>query len=168
MTCMRYIIMVLLMSISCISNAQPSNYYIDIQTAVITISQYNKSLDGVDAYYILDLIKENALRTGTNPNTIFGIIINESSFNSKAIGPGKYSQGIMQVNTRYHKSKFKYSPLDLEDNIRVGTDILRDCQIKAHNNLERTIYCYRGIRDIPYLARIKKFKQLSIFNPTKD
>ncbi len=115
------------------------------------------------ALEIVHTIKRYALEIGVNPTTMLAIAINESGLNYKAIGPGKYSQGLMQVNTRYHLKRFNKSPLDLDDNIRVGALVLKDCQNRFKGNLEKTIYCYRGLKDKPYLDKIVKNKQLGIF-----
>lgn len=136
---------------------------IDYTKAINTCNKLCKAKNS-DIIQITEVILKHANRVRLNPNLLFAIAISESNLNPKAIGPGKYSKGIMQVNTRYHLSKFKKSALDLEDNIRVGTDILNACSIKAKGNFSKTIYCYRGKKDKQYLSKIQKYMSINVFS----
>lgn len=114
--------------------------------------------------HVVEVIHREAERTNLNPNLLLAIAISESNLNPKAVGPGKYSKGIMQVNTRYHMSKFVKHPLDLEDNVRVGADILKTCKVKHKGNFNKTIFCYRGLKDTKYLAKINRYMQYNVFH----
>ncbi len=135
---------------------------IDYSKAIDTCNKLCK-VKSSDIIHTAEVILKHANRVQMNPNVLFAIAISESNLNPKAVGPGKYSKGIMQVNTRYHLSKFKKSALDLEDNIRVGTDILKTCSIKAKGNFSKTIYCYRGKKDKLYLTKIQKYMSMNVF-----
>ena len=116
-----------------------------------------------DIIQVVEVIHREAQRTNLNPNLLLAIAISESNLNPKAVGPGKYSKGIMQVNTRYHMSKFVKHPLDLEDNVRVGADILKTCKVKHKGNFNKTIFCYRGLKDTKYLAKINRYMSYNVF-----
>ena len=116
-----------------------------------------------DIIQVVEVIHREAQRTKLNPNLLLAIAISESNLNPKAVGPGKYSKGIMQVNTRYHMSKFVKHPLDLEDNVRVGADILKTCKVKHKGNFNKTIFCYRVLKDTKYLAKITRYMQYNVF-----
>lgn len=112
---------------------------------------------------ILTSILNHSVARDINPNTALAIAIAESSLNPKAVGKGKYSQGLMQVNIRFHKEKFKRSPFNMNENVRVGVDILKTCQKRAKGNLERTVYCYRGLKSKSYYNEVVKHKQYGVF-----
>lgn len=135
---------------------------IDLSRAIDVCNKLCK-VKTTDIIHVVEVIHKEAERTNLNPNLLLAIAISESNLNPKAIGPGKYSKGIMQVNTRYHMPKFVKHPLDLEDNVRVGADILRDCKMKHKSNFNKTIFCYRGVKDTKYLAKITKYMQNNVF-----
>ena len=145
--------------------AFPSSYVgntIDLSKAIDVCNK----LCGVkttDIIHVVEVIHREAERTKINPNLLLAIAISESNLNPKAVGPGKYSKGIMQVNTRYHMPKFVKQPLDLEDNVRVGADILKTCKVKHKGNFNKTIFCYRGLKDTKYLAKITRYMQYNVF-----
>ena len=145
--------------------AFPSSYAgntIDLSKAIDVCNKLCKA-KSADIIHITEVILKEAERTKINPNLLLAIAISESNLNPKAVGPGKYSKGIMQVNTRYHMPKFVKQPLDLEDNVRVGADILKDCKVKSKGNFNKTIFCYRGINDTKYLAKINRYMQYNVF-----
>ena len=145
--------------------ALPSSYVgntIDLSKAIDVCNKLCK-VKTTDIIHVVEVIHREAQRTNLNPNLLLAIVISESNLNPKAVGPGKYSKGIMQVNTRYYMPKFVKHPLDLEDNVRVGADILKDCKVKHKGNFNKTIFCYRGIKDIKYLAKITRYMQYNIF-----
>lgn len=152
----------ILILLTFVSLANAESYIINYSKAIELCSKLCKKKD-LEIIWIVNTIKYYSTQAGVNPNTILALAISESNLNPKAIGPGKYSKGIMQVNTRYHMSKFNKSPLDLEDNVRVGVSIYRDCVQRHNGNFEKSIYCYRGITDSPYLSKIKKFKSQAVF-----
>lgn len=135
---------------------------IDYDKAITTCNKLCR-IKSSDIIHTTEVILKEASRVGMNPNLLFAIALSESNLNPKAIGPGKYSKGIMQVNTRYHLKAFTKSPLDLEENIRVGTDILKSCKIKSKGNFSKTIFCYRGKKDKQYLSKIQKYMSMNVF-----
>ena len=116
-----------------------------------------------DIIQVVEVMHREAERTKLNPNLLLAIAISESNLNPKAVGPSKYSKGIMQVNTRHHMPKFVKHPLDLDDNVRVGADILKTCKVKHKGNFNKTIFCYRGLKDTKYLAKITRYMQYNVF-----
>jgi soluble lytic murein transglycosylase-like protein len=147
------------------SIALPSSYVgntIDLSKAIDVCNKLCRS-KSTDIIHVTEVILKEAKRTKINPNLILAIAISESNLNPKAIGPGKYSKGLMQVNTRYHMPKFVKHPLDIEDNVRVGTDILKECKVKHKGNFNKTIFCYRGLKDTKYLAKINRYMQYNVF-----
>ena len=135
---------------------------IDLSKAIDVCNKLCKAKT-TDIIHVVEVIHREAERTKLNPNLLLAIAISESNLNPKAVGPGKYSKGIMQVNTRYHMSKFVNHPLDLEDNVRVGADILKTCKVKHKGNFNKTIFCYRGLKDTKYLAKITRYMQYNVF-----
>ena len=166
MSYIKYIILVLLMTICCSSMASDDSYTINEKAADSIFGIYKK-VSTKDREGVLEAVERHSVTAGVDPNTVFAIAVSESSLNPRAIGSGKYSQGLMQVNTKFHKEKFKKSPLNLNENVRVGVSILKTCQDRAKGNLEKTIYCYRGLKSPKYLAEIVRLKQLRIFEPNK-
>lgn len=147
------------------SIALPSSYVgntIDLSKAIDVCNKLCR-VKSTDIIHVTEVILKEAERTKINPNLLLAIAISESNLNPKAIGPGKYSKGLMQVNTRYHMPKFVNHPLDLEDNVRVGADILKDCKVKHKGNFNKTIFCYRGIKDNKYLAKITRYMSYNVF-----
>lgn len=145
--------------------AFPSSYVgntIDLSKAIDVCNKLCK-IKTTDIIQVTEVILREAERAKINPNLLMAIAISESNLNPKAVGPGKYSKGIMQVNTRYHKTKFVKNPLDLEDNVRVGADILKECKVKSKGNFNKTIFCYRGLKDTKYLAKITRYMQYNVF-----
>lgn len=145
--------------------AFPSSYAgntINLSKAIDICSKLCK-VKTTDIIHVVEVIHREAERTKLNPNLLIAIAISESNLNPKAVGPGKYSKGIMQVNTRYHKTKFVKNPLDLEDNVRVGADILKECKVETKGNFNKTIFCYRGLKDTKYLAKINRYMSYNVF-----
>ena len=145
--------------------ALPSSYVgntIDLSKAIDVCNKLCE-VKTTDMIHVTAVIHREAERTNLNPNVLLAIAIAESNINPKAVGPGKYSKGLMQVNTRYHMPKFVKHPLDLEDNVRVGADILKTCKVKHKGNFNKTIFCYRGLKDTKYLAKITRYMQYNIF-----
>ena len=83
-----------------------------------------------------------------DPQLLLAVIAIESRYNPYAeshVG----AQGLMQVMTKVHKEKFEaytdgpIAALNPIANIRVGSQILRDC-IKRRGSLEGGLACYVG------------------------
>ena len=147
------------------SIALPSSYVgttVDLSKAIDVCNKLCR-VKSTDIVHVVEVIHREAERTKLNPNLLLAIAISESKLNPKAVGPGKYSKGIMQVNTRYHMPKFVKHPLDLEDNVRVGADILKDCKVKHKGNFNKTIFCYRGLKDTKYLVKINRYMSYNVF-----
>jgi len=92
-----------------------------------------------------------------DPNIILAIAIVESNLYSRARDKRSQSVGFMQVNVRYHSSKFRgKNYYDMSDNIRVGSGILNDCAKKYKYDHTRTIYCYNGGVVPGYLKKVNR------------
>lgn len=167
MLCIKYIICIILMAICSISKADSlKTYTINHDAAEALFSEYKKVPIKTRAA-ILGNINKQSILSGVNPNTVLAIAITESSLNPKAVGKGKYSQGLMQVNLKFHRDKFKGNPLNITENIKVGIEILKKCQDKANGNLRKTVFCYRGLPSEEYYIVIAKRKKLGIFKEIK-
>ena len=78
-----------------------------------------------------------------DPNLIYGVISSESMFNPHANSSS--SAGLMQVNLRYHRKKFKGgSVFNLTSNVLVGTSILKECLNKHGGSYMKSLSCYNG------------------------
>ena len=163
---MSFINYVLLLALLAFNNpvmsSIPSQREVDYTKAINACNKLCRAKNS-DIIQTTEVILKHSNRVNINPNLIFAIAMSESNLNPKAVGPGKYSKGIMQVNTRYHLSKFKKSALDLDDNIRVGVDILKTCSIKSQGNFSKMVFCYRGKKDKQYLSKIQKYMSFNIF-----
>jgi len=88
-----------------------------------------------------------APRAKVDPMLIMAIIAIESSFNpfaQSAVG----AQGLMQVMTRVHDSKFEafggvHATFDAVTNLKVGVQVLRECIVRA-GGTEEGLRCYVG------------------------
>jgi soluble lytic murein transglycosylase-like protein len=167
MSCIKYIICIILMGISAISVADSlKNYSVNYDAAEALFLEYKKVPVKTRASILNQILKQSTL-AGVNPNTVLAIAVSESSLNPNAIGKGKYSQGLMQVNLKFHREKFKGNPLNISENIKVGVEILKKCQDKAKGNLRKTMFCYRGLPSEEYYNTIAKRKKLGVFKEVK-
>lgn len=92
------------------------------------------------------------------PKLIMSIIHVESKFIPTAKNGSNV--GLMQVNTRYHKTKFgNNSYYGIYSNVFVGTSILKDCLNKNNNNTKKALRCYNGGGDDQYAKKVLKFLQ---------
>lgn len=90
-----------------------------------------------------------------SPNLILSIISVESGFIRKATNGRNI--GLMQVNLRFHKPKFKGQPYTSpKTNISVGSNILKNCLNKHKNRLNKSLECYNGHGDPKYVFKVKE------------
>ena len=89
------------------------------------------------------------------PNVIIAVMQVESNFNPKA--QNMSNKGLMQVNLKYHREKFKgTNPMNVYANVYVGTYILKECMDKRRGNLSLALVCYNGGGDPRYVRKVKK------------
>lgn len=101
-------------------------------------------------HYIVTLAKEN----GIDPAIIFGMIKRESNFNAGAIGDGGDSEGLMQIQKKWHSKRMdKLGCNDLLDpfqNVAVGIDYLAEQLDRYDGDMEKALTgynqgSYRGV-----------------------
>lgn len=87
---------------------------------------------------------------------LLAIVRVESSFDIKAKNIS--SVGLGQVNLDYHRSKFKGSPYNVEDNILVAAGIYKQCLIKHQQHEKKSLRCYNGenSKDFVYANKVLK------------
>lgn len=103
-----------------------------------------------------------------DPNIVLAIAIVESNLYSRARDGRSQSVGFMQVNVKYHRSKFRSRDYyDMSDNIRVGSSILNDCAKKHRYDHKRTVYCYNGGTVPNYLKKVNKNMYHGVFTKVK-
>lgn len=118
----------------------------------------------IDPTEVVGYVKEAAKDLEIDPIDLLAIMQVESGFKPKAYNKGNV--GLMQVNLRYHKSKFKSSPYNAQANIFVGASIYKACLIKRKYNKARALRCYNGEnrKDMIYPNKvIKAMKELQLF-----
>lgn len=77
----------------------------------------------------------------------------ESKFNPMAKNGS--SVGLMQVHLKFHKPKFKGSPVySPYANMFVGAQIFSDCMRKHKRNKDKSLRCYNGGGDKHYVAKV--------------
>ena len=95
-----------------------------------------------------DYIEETAESYGISPKLIKAIIEVESGGDANAIGDGGNSQGLMQIQPRYHAQRLKEgeSLLDPKVNVRVGCEILSEL-IAKYGTLDEVLTVYNAGHD---------------------
>lgn len=134
------------------------------------IDQYCRR-DCVTAVKLIEVIDKTSRRYGINPHVILSIVHIESKYNTKARNGS--SVGLSQVLLRYHKRKFKTKDYhDVEDNLSVGMQILRDCLTSTKWNYPRAFRCYNGGGDKNYSdkvhATMSYLKSVDLSYPVDD
>ena len=113
-------------------------------------------------YPYQDLIEEEAKKQDLSPLLIAAIIQVESGGDPHAIGDGGESQGLMQIQPRWHEEEMKRlgvtDLLDPEENVRLGCAIFRGILDQAGGDVEKALTIYnRGFDDgsREYTDRVK-------------
>lgn len=79
---------------------------------------------------------------------VYAVIKKESNFNSKALGDGGKSKGLMQVQQMWHEKRMEKLNVDslmsAKGNIKVGVDILSEKIDKYDGNLGKALTAYNA------------------------
>lgn len=118
-----------------------------------------------DPQLLLMAVQQSAIDHNVPEALILAIIQVESGFKPKAKNSG--SVGLMQVNLKYHRNKFKVSPYDIFSNVDVGTGIYKACLKAKRGNVAKALRCYNGegVKNMIYpnkvLRTVSQIKSLS-------
>lgn len=130
-----------------------------------------------------DLVAQEAIRQGVNPQFALSVAFAESNFNPEAVSP-KGAIGIMQLMPATAKD-LGVDPSNVEQNIRGGIQYLNDLSRRFENDPVKILSAYNAgpnakffqtnsLDDIPtetleYVTRISNFNQgnLPSFKPTE-
>jgi soluble lytic murein transglycosylase-like protein len=86
---------------------------------------------------------------------ILSVIRVESAFKQEAISGTQ--KGNMQIVVPLHRKRFHgRNPMILAVNIDVGTEILSECLVRKHGNINKTARCYNGGGDPAYEVKIRQ------------
>lgn len=107
-----------------------------------------------EAIRIVNAVFSNAEKQGLDPFLILSLIKQESKFRVNA--RSSYgARGLMQIVPRFHRDKLRgRSPVNIETNIEVGTQILADCLDNKRGNLRKALRSYSGSAN-NYYAKLK-------------
>lgn len=142
--------MMLVVSQSCLAN---------IPDWIVKVTHGRVGLER--AQQISDSVYDAANKYSVEPNIIFQIIKYESMYNARAIGGG-HNFGLMQLNMRYHRARFKGGdPLDVEDNIDAGTQYYSENLKKCKGNNTCALAGYNSGRNKHIYA--KKVLSVKLF-----
>ena len=113
------------------------------EQATEPVQLYDVPLDAELQEYIIKKSEAHNI----NPALIFAIIEIESNYDILAEGDGGYSQGLMQISTKWHKDRMdKLGVTDLMDpyqNVRVGINILAEYAAK-YEDINFVLMSYNG------------------------
>lgn len=94
------------------------------------------------AHQMVHAIWKNGDKLGLDPFLIAGVMAHESSFRPLAFSAG--DAGLMQVNLRWHGSKFgQADPFDIESNIEIGSALLKQ-YIDKEGSISKGLLAYNG------------------------
>lgn len=103
--------------------------------------------DRAKAQKILKAVHKVAAETGLPPALIIAVMKPESKFNPRA-NSGKGDYGLMQVRAKHHRKRMARLHVkniyDVEQNIRLGSDIIVDYKKSAKGNLRKALVRYTG------------------------
>ena len=95
----------------------------------------------------LHIIEESEAR-GIDPAVVIGVIWKESSYRAATVGDGGASQGLMQIQPRWHKERMErldcYDLLEPFQNVTVGIDILAGLIDKYDGNISMALMAYNA------------------------
>lgn len=120
---------------------------------------YKKPLETVSQ--IVEYSKEFAHEEFPTQRDILAIIAVESSFNPEAKFQG--SRGLMQVLVKTHAKRI-LGPFDVREQIRVGTEILREYYLQTGKVRDAAVMAYnvgpgayqKGVRPDHYLSKFRR------------
>ena len=112
-----------------------------------------------DRHKVLNAAVVQADKLDVDFRLIIAIIAIESGFTMLAKNKGNV--GLMQVLLKTHRKKFKKNPLDLRENIRVGSLILSDC-VKPRVDIKQIGRCYNGGGDRKYPSKLEAMYQKTL------
>lgn len=119
-----------------------------------------------DPKALLNGVKLLAKQRNLDFKRLLAIIAVESSFKTQAVNGG--SVGVMQVNLKYHKKKFRQNPYNVWDNIRVGSSIYKACVTRHKGNARKALWCYNGEGDKTFKYPLMVFKAYDQISQLKD
>ncbi|HDP95388.1 MAG TPA: hypothetical protein ENN40_08530 [Candidatus Aminicenantes bacterium] len=127
---------------------------------------------------IAQVVFQKSREYGFHPRLVMGVIQVESAFNPKAVSHrGAY--GLMQVNLSVWKDELKIDRrriFDVEYNIDLGLQILKQYSLVAKGNIQRALHLYNNgykYNNTGYVLRVNSVlfdsdvNQLSRFNLTQ-
>jgi hypothetical protein len=92
---------------------------------------------------IIKIADRNAYSDFPSRNDILAIVVIESKLNPKAVSGG--SKGLMQIHKSSHMNKLKGRSLfDIEANIEIGVQILREYFLELGGNKKAAILAYNA------------------------
>lgn len=122
-----------------------------LHPAVEYITKSNSKVSQEDAIKIVDSSIKWGTRFGIEPSLLLAIAKVESTYDKFAISPvGAF--GILQVLPKWHIDKIKDAKqevgtpemFDIDANIYVGTQIIKNCKVKYKGNINQALKCYNG------------------------
>ena len=108
----------------------------------------------VESYAVLNAAVTQADELKIDFKLIIAIIAVESGFILMAKNKGNV--GLMQILLSAHKNKFMNNPFNVNENVKVGSSILKDCLIRQKSSLIPSLRCYNGGGDRKYPAKVLK------------
>lgn len=100
----------------------------------------------------------HSISNDLNPKTLIALIKVESGFNSLAKS-NHNALGITQIMYKIHYKKFiNKNPFNINESIRVGALILKECYVKNKNNRFKSLNCYSGGGGYKYYNTIVKYE----------
>ena len=110
----------------------------------------------------------HSISNDINPKTFIALIKVESGFN-KLAKSNHNALGITQIMYKIHYNKFiNKNPFDINESIRVGALILKECIKKHKGNTIKALSCYNGSTNMVYYNKVKKQElMLSAFIKTQ-
>lgn len=102
--------------------------------------------DCVDPNILRMALLESKAETGAPPLIMTAIIHAESGFRQHALNTvNGRSVGLTQVQVKYHKSRFiSRNHNDVFDNVRVGSEIYKECEAKHRGSTQKALWCFNG------------------------
>jgi len=107
-----------------------------------------------------DLIKRNGTQFGVDPYLVFLVIEQESRFHSRAVSP-KGARGLMQLMPGTARRFGVSRPFDPEDNIRGGTQYLKELLTMFNGRVDLALASYNAGegRVLDYGNRVPPFRE---------
>lgn len=146
------LLLVLIMTGASEAAKKPSSPQVDSRARNIyqVFTKANPGLSGADAKKFAEIVIEAAEKYKLDPYVIAGIIIHESTVNTKAVSKGG-DYGLMQVRWKVHEKAIKKEfpkvrkasdMFDARTNIFYGAEIFAYCMRKANNDVRGGLMRY--------------------------